>query len=165
MDAYTAYTDDLGQPALRESAVLFLDLLGTTDPRTDIEAQHGLQDVKEALTRARDWGDSDPSDAQGVARWFSDNLGMALPVTDATPADEALGTMITKTAAHLTALALHGYPARGAIAYGLFYADENLLYGPALNRAVALEKARAVYPRVVLDEAAARAAREHLVNV
>jgi hypothetical protein len=163
MEPYDAYQDDDG-PTLRESVVLFLDLLGTTDPRTDQEAQQSLKDVHEALERARDWGGSDRADTSCVVSWFSDNLGMALPV-DADAADEALGTIVTNAAAHQAALTLSGFPARGAIALGLFYADEELLYGAALNRAVALEKSRAIYPRVVLDEAAARAAREHLIEI
>ena len=39
---------------------------------------------------------------------------------------------------------------RGAISSGLLYHDEKLIFGPALNEAVALEKL-ASYPRVILD--------------
>jgi len=47
-------------------------------------------------------------------------------------------------------LVTSGILLRGAITSGLLYHDQNLIFGPALNEAVALEKL-ASYPRVILD--------------
>ena len=47
-------------------------------------------------------------------------------------------------------LVTRGVFLRGAITSGLLHHDENLVFGPALNEAVALEKL-ANYPRVILD--------------
>lgn len=58
----------------------------------------------------------------------------------------------------------HGLFARGAIASGAFFADEDFIHGPALERAVDLEKHRAVHPRVVLDEASIALATERLAS-
>ncbi len=161
MRVYEAYTYG-GGPALRESAVLFLDILGTTGPRTPEQEQRALDAIHQALLRARGWQDGAAADADVVTRWFSDNLGMAYPVTDESPPAAALCTLIASTAGHQLALIPEGRAVRGAITLGLLYADERLLFGPGINRAVTLEKTRALYPRVVLDEAAARTARERL---
>jgi len=163
LGTYDAYQTD-GQPTLVQSVVLFLDLLGTSDPRSEAEARAHLEATHEALEQARDWGDSDPSDETSVVRWFSDNLGMAYPVTAGLPAGDALTGLTRNAGAHQLALIGHEFIARGAISLDLFYADEHLLYGPALNWAVALEKTRAIYPRVVLDETATRVARTCLVD-
>jgi hypothetical protein len=144
------------------SAFLFLDMLGTVDFGAAGTVQGQLERTREALEHARDWGDSDPADTLGVARWFSDNLGLAYPFTNAAEEEDALDDVISSAGQHQLALILHGFIARGAISIDLFYADDLLLFGPALNRAVALEKSRAIYPRVVLDEAAVHAARRHM---
>lgn len=47
-------------------------------------------------------------------------------------------------------LVTSGILLRGAITSGLLYHDQSLIFGPALNEAVALEKL-ASYPRVILD--------------
>jgi hypothetical protein len=151
-------------PVLVESAVLFLDLLGTSEQRSEREVQAHFNASVEAIAIARDWGDSDPSDSPSVARWFSDNLGMAYPVTGAEPASDTLNRLVEHAGAHQLALIIKDFIARGAISVDLFYADEHLLYGPALNRVVTLEKTRAIYPRVVLDEAATRVARTGLIE-
>lgn len=164
MAAYDAFRCG-DQPRLRRSAVLYLDLLGTVAPRTAAEAGEHLAKTRRALERAREWGDSDPAEATAVATWFSDNLGMAYPVTDDRPEDLALGDLLTDAGDHQLALVEHGFVARGAISLDLLYADELLIYGPGLNRAVGLEKSLARFPRVVLDEASARAARRHMIGI
>jgi len=45
---------------------------------------------------------------------------------------------------------------RGGIARGLVYHDGQVIFGPALNEARALEEGRAKYPRVILSEEAVR---------
>lgn len=139
-------------PVLRPCMVLFLDVLGTADPRTPGEAQEHLERTVAALERARDWGDSDPADAHAYVSWFSDNLGYAIAL-DGADQDAVFGEIVEVAQQHHCALVQSGFVARGGITCGLFYAEENVLYGPALNDAVALEKATRM-PRVALDSAA-----------
>jgi hypothetical protein len=74
---------------------LFLDLLGTVASGTGQDARGELTATQEALERARDWGDSDPKDTPAVVRWFSDNLGMAYPITGAVEEEDALAASTT----------------------------------------------------------------------
>jgi hypothetical protein len=143
---------------------LFLDLLGTVAATSGEDAQQELARTQEALDLARDWGDSDPVDARALARWFSDNLGLAYPIVGDVSEADALFSIIQSAGQHQLALIKFDFIARGAISLDLVFADAHLLYGPALNRAVALEKTRATYPRVVLDEAGAVAALRNLAS-
>lgn len=155
---YDYYQRTGGGPVLRTSVVLFLDVLGTATPRTDAEAQAHLELTIAALEQARDWGDSDPDDTTAVVSWFSDNLGYALPYDGER---EALSEVIGSVQEHQCAFANHGLVGRGAITLGLFYAEVNVLQGPALNEAVALEKATKM-PRVALDDAAVAAVKDEM---
>jgi hypothetical protein len=162
---FTVFRNAANRPRLVESAVLFLDLLGTDVPRTPAQAAEHLRLTHEALERAREWGNSaHGANDISVASWFSDNLGLAYPISEPVEADVALGMLLSDCAFHQLAMIHSGFVARGAITVGPFYADPNFIYGPALNRAVALEKA-ANYPRVVLDERAAAEARCALIEL
>lgn len=163
MSAHDAYRDG-DYARLHPSAVLFLDVLGTVAFGSAGDAHARLAKTLEALELARDWGDSDPIDTPAVARWFSDNLGMAYPILGAVEEEDALGAIVLAAGHHQLALIVNGFTARGAISLGLFYADDFVIYGPALNAAVALEQETALYPRVVLDEASVNACRRHLID-
>jgi hypothetical protein len=63
-------------------------------------------------------------------------------------------------ALHQVSLTSDGLFARGAITFGLFYADSEFVHGPALNEAYLLESRQAVYPRVILDDMAMQALHE-----
>ena len=161
---YRIFRDDAGEPVLRPSAVLFLDLLGTSASRTEDEAQEHLLVTHRALTDARHYGGSERRDQHmSVSSWFSDNLGLAFPLQAGLDFTAVVGLTVVAAAAHQLSLALDGMFARGAIAFGSFYADPDFIAGPALNRAVALEKA-AVWPRVTLDEDSAALAMYGLLE-
>lgn len=51
-------------------------------------------------------------------------------------------------------LAINGLLSRGAISIGGLYHDDNIVFGPALVTAYQLEKIKAIYPRVVIDDKA-----------
>lgn len=149
---YRIFRDNAGEPVLRPSAVLFLDLLGTSASRSEDEAQEHLLATHRALTVARHYGGSERWDQHmSVSSWFSDNLGLAFPRQPGLDLAAVVGLTVVAAAAHQLSLALDGIFARGAITFGSFYADPDFIAGPALNRAVALEKAGG-WPRVTLDE-------------
>lgn len=161
---YCLFRDDDGEPLLQPSAVLFLDLLGTSAPRGEEEAQEHLLTTHRALSAARHYGGSERWDQHmSVSSWFSDNLGLAFPLQPGLDFPAVVGLAVAAAADHQLSLALDGMFARGAIAFGSFYADPDFIAGPALNNAVAIEK-DAVWPRVTLDEDAATLAMYGLLK-
>lgn len=44
-----------------------------------------------------------------------------------------------------------GFLIRGGVTYGLLYHQNNMIYGPAMNRAYLLESQQAKYPRILVD--------------
>jgi hypothetical protein len=161
---YSLFRGAKGEPELQPSAVLFLDLLGTASPRSEQEAQQHLEITHRALANARRYGGSERTDQHmSVSSWFSDNLGLAFPLQKGLDLPAAVGLTAVAAAAHQLSLALDGMFARGAIAFGSFYADPDFIAGPALNNAVALEK-KAIWPRVILDEESAELAMYGLLK-
>jgi hypothetical protein len=80
-------------------------------------------------------------------RTFSDNVVISTtPDKNVTPV--FLDT-IAALQAHATA---KGFLMRGGIAVGGLIHDDEVVFGPALNRAYDLESRIAVYPRIVVDE-------------
>ncbi|WCB95669.1 hypothetical protein DSM104299_04418 [Baekduia alba] len=142
-------------PTLIRSAVLFLDILGTALPRTDQEAQSYLEITHRAFARAREDGDSNRGASEfTIATWFSDNLVMGMPMTGGLKPGDAVDLLAMYAAMHQLVLADEGLFCRGAITFGLFYADAEYVNGPALNDAYKLESTAANYPRVILAPSA-----------
>lgn len=161
---YRLFRDDDGEPSLRPGALLFLDLLGTSQARSEHEAQEHLLATHRALANARHYGGSERWDQHmSLSSWFSDNLALAFPLQGGLDLPAAVGMTAVAAAAHQLSLALDGMFARGAIAFGTFYADRDFIAGPALNKAVALEK-DADWPRVTLDEESAALAMYGLLE-
>ena len=164
-EEYAEYQDDQGQPRLRQAAVLFFDQLGTRAlGEADPLAQ--LQRTRSAISRAHQLAPLS-EDMPHVARWFSDNLLLGHRLSDEESdytgwplLDRGFGSVVVATAWVQLALTLEGVASRGGIDIGQFYADAQFFFGPALNSAYTLESKVALFPRVVLGEAALRRAVE-----
>jgi len=77
---------------------------------------------------------------------FSDNIVISTPVNEHIPYFlRAIAIMQLMTAA------MH-FLLRGGIVVGDIYHDDEVVFGPALNRAYELESNVAIYPRIVIDE-------------
>lgn len=162
--SYELFRAEDGTPQLSPCAVLFLDLLGTSEPRSDDDAQRHLSVVHAALAEARQAGGSERQDQHTcVSKWFSDNLALAYPLQPGLDLYAAVGLAVAAAAAHQLSLALDGMFSRGGISFGSFYADPDFIQGPALNRAVELEK-DANWPRVALDDDSATIALHDLAE-
>ncbi len=138
--------------------MLFLDQLGTKELVEEQPEQH-LRRMPEAVRLARKLGDL--SQEHQVARWFSDNLLLGVRLNDRESdyfgpplLDRGFGILVINAAWLQLAMTIGGIASRGGIDVGPFYADEEFLYGPALNRAYLLESRVAKWPRVVLGDAA-----------
>jgi hypothetical protein len=148
------YLDEAGDPQLCDSMVLFADLLGTRGRRSREDALRHLLAVRGAVKDARAASFASPGSRywDGINFWFSDNFCIAYPIAGQHATSRLEQLVIEAGYLHI-AFINADLCARGAITRGDFFADGDFVYGPALERAVALEHARAVYARTVLDEA------------
>jgi hypothetical protein len=150
---------------LRDSIVLFMDLLGTRGVRAGAGALEHLRLVRRAVGAARAASfAADPDEPpENHVRWFSDNLAIGYIINQADPTS-ILAQLVVETGYLHLAFLESGLLGRGAIARGDFFADGTFVYGAALERAVLLEKGSAVHPRCVLDEASVAVAFEGLME-
>jgi hypothetical protein len=165
--ADSPYFDEVGQPQLAEAAVLFLDLLGTRAIRSPVEAKRHLGITHLAVRQARAWSlAGNDKRHEGAIYSFSDNIGLGYPIHGGWEAASALAFLAIETGYLQLAFLVHGLFSRGGISVELFFADPTLdfIHGPALERAVTLEHTLAVYPRVILDEAAVAIASAAIVD-
>lgn len=148
------FSDQEGNPAFANCAVLFLDLLGTRSADASAEDKlDQLRRTKRAVEEARRLTPREPSES-GLWNmiWFSDNLGLHYAFDDRQPATTAVGFLITDVGYLQMAFLREGLLARGAVSAGEFYADAEFIHGPALECAVELEKNKASSPRVILSD-------------
>jgi hypothetical protein len=78
---------------------------------------------------------------------FSDNI-----VISSIPSKEITPYFLREIATIQLMTASMGFLLRGGIAVGEIIHDEEVVFGPALNRAYELESKVAIYPRIVVDE-------------
>lgn len=170
MTSQSASSPDLDReaPTLRDSLVLFMDLLGTRGVRTGAGAEEHFRSVRRAVDAAHaacfpsEVRASVGSGARFPSQWFSDNLALGYELDDSSSSGTRLTELVVETAYLHIAFVESGLLARGGIARGLYQADGDFVYGPALERAVVLEHSRAIFPRTVLDEASTEIALNSL---
>lgn len=152
-----------GQPQLRDSVVLFLDILGSQDWSTGPEAQTYLNILHKALNQSRAM--LKPSAAGTFATlWFTDNIVVGCPLDDPDDVEASLGLVSLLSGIFQAELATSSIFARGGISCGQLYMDEYMAFGPALVDSYNLEKYVAIYPRIVLSDALALHAKRHSVS-
>jgi hypothetical protein len=91
-------------------------------------------------------------------RVLSDSICVWMPRTEGCPF-EAIGFLMN-VAGTVFHLATQGIFVRGAIVLDRHYADEAVLFGPALIRAYDMERHEAFYPRVLVDSSVCTAFEE-----
>jgi hypothetical protein len=79
------------------------------------------------------------------ASTFSDNVVITRPV------DGRVWELIAQVAMFQIASAINGFLLRGGITIGDVVHDDEVVFGPGLNRAYELESTLAKYPRILLD--------------
>jgi hypothetical protein len=150
MDLPTYFEGD--KPVLADSLVIYLDALGTQQRAQRLDNDALATDL-ETIRRFRhilDRQDLKVRSQQFAA--FTDNLVLGAPV-DGISAARQLRFVITSVAHYQLGTTLRGQPLRGGISRGLFFANEELVTGPALIKSVLIEEHDAIYPRVLLDAA------------
>ncbi len=158
------YQDDDGRPRLRDSAVVWLDILGFQHAVTEARARGEEQRVLEMLAGALkdlvprmkpslDFPDKPPP---WVVKGFTDNFVLGFPLSDRSPTRgmPELSIVLDRAGRFQLELAQAGFFVRGGVAVGPLYMDENLVYGAALIEAYEAESKRARDPRVILTPSA-----------
>lgn len=164
------YLDPSGQPTMKKSVVVFLDILGYSDlikyPRTDKENAQLLTHLHNALTESRrniDPGETsfnhDEKDLYAM-RSFTDNIVIGYPIRG--DAEAELGSIFIKLPYFQMDMALNGYFIRGGISIGNLYIDDLTVFGPGLIEAYEGEVNLARDPRIILTETSLAAVDEHL---
>lgn len=144
------YSDEQGNPVLRESFAVFIDELGTSRRMENYSNEDLIDDlVLYDEARLSLYSPDDRSYEYVRPLYFTDNVMLAVP---AWPDDEdgGLGYSLGVAAEYQARLATMGRFSRGAITYGKLYADHSFGTGPALVEAVNLEK-QSRSPRVLID--------------
>lgn len=155
-----------GQPQMRDSVVLLLDILGyqaMVRQADDLSKQQAiLAALHKALKRHRSRLVPKLSGGQAwyAVRAFTDNIVIGRPIF--ADGESELGHMLINSGEYQLALAREGFFVRGAITIGPHYMDEYAVFGPALIEAYDIETKRAVYPRIVLSERARAFVKHHV---
>lgn len=173
-DENNPYRGPDAKPLLRPSVVAFVDILGYKDYiKTAFEkgeAQVELSRLRNALDEAylhlKDAARerSIEGKASFAVRTFTDNLLIAYPVNEQAGSWSALMMVFTYLEHLQMQLARQGYFVRGAISVGDLYADEDIVFGPALLEAYESEGKDAMSPRIILGDSAEKSLREHCIE-
>jgi hypothetical protein len=154
------YVEADGTPHMVTSVVAFVDELGTSIASRSMD-DASLSARRELLRRVRDDAVDESIAKFESLKWFSDNAVFGRPVDEALRGTD-LGLLVTSVARYQLLLALGGRITRGGIAMGGFFADDDLVDGPALVDAHAIESKVADVPRVLLGESALEVLAEDL---
>ena len=170
------YTDEKGQPVLRQSVVAFVDILGyrnlVTTAFADGSGEALLKELHESLSSAlKSLNELDEEhnpifDAfpnlpdRFRTQSFTDNLVIGYPIYR--DGEIELGDVISKLSFFQLELAMNGFFVRGAISVGDLFIDDVTVIGPGLIEAYAGESQYARDPRVILTESAREAVAQHM---
>lgn len=140
----------IGEPAHYERRVVaFYDIMGwrdkIADAGDDIEKVTTLKNMVRLFSFLRE---QNPNPAELAVRvsTFSDNVVVSMAMHK-----HSLGTMLLRLAVTQYGAAKIGFLIRGGVTIGNILHDENVVLGPALNRAYHLENKIADKPRIVVD--------------
>ncbi|WP_156673291.1 hypothetical protein [Mycobacterium sp. E3251] len=153
------YEDGAGEPILLDSIAAFIDELGFAERVRALTTAQLREDRQRYRTVRRNFGPNDGPHPGLRALYFSDNVGLTLPV-DADGAGGELLAVLRAVGTYQMELTLGGRFVRGGVTRGQIYADDSFITGPALIDAVDLEKRKAVVPRILLDDACVALARQ-----
>jgi hypothetical protein len=134
----------------------FVDVLGfssiVSNSEDDPDARRQIENFYSVCDIKADWQSKIPGYEKIKMMIMSDSIVAAMPVENKLTT-ELLKVFSVYVARFQNELAWHGIWVRGAITFGSidFRPDQKFIVGPALVRAVEIEKNYAKYPRIVLD--------------
>ncbi|HET6929191.1 MAG TPA: hypothetical protein VFI45_02630 [Candidatus Acidoferrum sp.] len=166
------YRTSKDKPWMRQSWVVFLDILGFSakilKATADGSAADLLSRLSAALQEAKRDLIPDPNDylpyavqdAPYVVKLFTDNIVLGFPIRD--DGESEFGRMIQIVGLYQFSLLKHGFFIRGGITAGQLYMDEDMAFGKGLLDAHEAESKLARDPRVVLAPEAMDMVHHHL---
>jgi hypothetical protein len=129
------------------SLVAYVDILGFKDRveghRGQLEVERIRNDLEYARRLGTNWTSAEAANFR--CKCFSDSMAMSVPFGHGT-----LSRFLMHILQLQAQLARREVFIRGAIVAGKHFEDKNIVFGPALIRAVELEKTVAQWPRVVV---------------
>lgn len=154
----------MGPLELRRQVVLFADLLGFKERMRSIGSNSAaaallLQEYSSTIGAAL--AVVNRYDGAFAYRSFGDSFMLAADTLHE-DSESALGILLMAFAEVQLALVLKGWFVRGGLAFGDFFLDERLVFGPALVEAYSAETTLARDPRIVLTEGMASEVETHL---
>jgi hypothetical protein len=167
MPTSSPYSRPSGEPALIPSFVCYADILGFSElSRAAVKAGLGeqfLQKLRTVLTEAYEQVRTRAGDGIFSVKVFTDNIvvGHPAPENGFDFGEAEFGTMLWVFSSFQMTLATNGFLVRGGIALGDHYMDDDIVFGPALLDAVALDTDGGP-PRLALSPEAVEAVRHHL---
>lgn len=134
--------------ALLPSLVAYVDTLGTRNAMATL-TNAGLHEQLALFDEAKRllWA----ADVPKIVVSFSDNLAIASPLGGMDTVGH-LGILINAVARYQCRMLRQSKFTRGGLATGPLHAREDVIIGPALVSAVALEEEVAIFPRVIVDD-------------
>ena len=140
--------------------VAYMDILGWEDATSRLAPEKLVEALEQIHEEPRSFNEAERkrliefSKQPGVkinqgylkihAAAFSDNIAVSQP--------KSFGTSIFSIRRICLRLLQLGFLTRGAVAVGQLYHEDNMIFGPALNRAHAIEVREAIFPRIVCDD-------------
>jgi hypothetical protein len=147
------YADEAANPRILNSFCAFLDILGFS-----AKIRHGITSstilyLKKSLDKSLEDA-RNPKSSFGhktlFVKSFTDNTVIASPVIDQDGEGE-LGAICRYCAIYQFELINAGMLARGGVAFGELYVDENMVIGDALIDAYQQENKISIYPRITIS--------------
>ncbi|WP_242344377.1 hypothetical protein [Anaeromyxobacter terrae] len=167
MPTRTPYTRPSGEPALVPSFVCYADILGFSElSRAAMKAGEGeqfLNSLRTVLNAAYERVREMAGDGTFSVKVFTDNIVVGHPVTRVVldHGEAEFGTMLWVFSELQLTLATSGFFVRGGIAFGDHYMDDDIVFGPALLDAVALDMGGGP-PRLTLARETVEQVQHHL---
>ncbi|MEI6665986.1 MAG: hypothetical protein WCL53_07510 [Chloroflexota bacterium] len=149
------YDPDLnGQLHLRDSLVLFVDLLGTKaqSAKSAADQEKHLNDLNSALDAAlkRSFSDDDVDDwFHAIA--FTDNIALGCPIQPGSDGENELSVVLNAATFFQWGMVERGLFFRGGLALGKASFSNRFAFGPALVEAYKLESTKAKWGRILIS--------------
>ena len=153
----------------RNALVTYLDILGFSaeieksrkDPQRVARIATILRDFKSMAKLPEEYRQDQTNKEEFRFFSFSDHIVRLRVVDDSSVKPSTAKEIGFLAFLQLELLTREQVPLRGSVCCGSIYFDDDLLFGPALVQAHAIESSFAVFPRVVVDR---DLAREHVVD-
>lgn len=170
-DRRNPYMDSDGNPLLLRSYCTYFDILGFKDMSSRSNRESNMKQLQ-AIYRVLKENVRiippiseifhEPHKYLKYSKSFSDNVAIGFPFVHPEYEHDYLSSVISQAGFFQLCMAEQGYFVRGAITLGDLHISENTVFGPALNKAVDLEKSLSVFPRIILDESITKAIKANL---